>query len=313
MTGEGRCCTPHGATTAPVPAAEPVAPRAQPPRLELVAIPATSFLMGSDAGLGYRADGEGPQRAVTLAAFSIGACAVTVDEFAAFAGETGYVTEAERSGWSFVFHRHVGEAARPRVKGASAQASWWLAVEGACWRRPQGPGSGVAGRAGHPVTHVSWHDARAYCIWSGTRLPTEAQWECAARGGLEARTFPWGDELLPGGRHRCNIWQGTFPSEDLGADGYTGTAPVRAFPPNGYGLYNMAGNVWEWCEDWFSPNYHRVTRAADPRYLVPSGRRSMRGGSFLCHRSYCHRYRVAARSSNTPASSASHCGFRVVR
>ncbi len=313
MTQRGDCCAPRMAPSAgPAPDREPVAAFATPRRPALVDIPATTFLMGSDSGVGYRADGEGPQRRVTLGAFSIAPCAVTVAEFAAFVDETGYVTDAERAGWSFVFHRHVGEQARTRIKGVSSEARWWLAVEGACWSRPEGPGSHVADRADHPVTHVSWHDARAYCRWSGTRLPTEAQWECAARGGLEAATFPWGDELEPGGRHRCNIWQGTFPSEDRGEDGFTGTAPVNAYEPNGHGLYNVVGNVWEWCEDWFSPNYHRVTRAQDPRYVVPSGRRSMRGGSFLCHASYCHRYRVAARGSNTPESTTGHCGFRVV-
>ena len=266
----------------------------------LIAIPATTFRMGSDAGEGYRADGEGPQRMVTLRAFSIAPCAVTNEQFAAFVRDTRYVTDAERAGWSFVFHRDVAAPAARRVMGVSAEARWWVAVEDACWQR-----------ALHPVVHVSWHDAEAYCRWTGTRLPSEAQWECAARGGLDGRRFPWGDELHPGGRHRCNIWQGTFPVEDRAEDGHAGTAPVDAYEPNGFGLYNVAGNVWEWCADWFSPDYHRVTHERDPQHTIPTGRRAMRGGSFLCHRSYCHRYRVAARGSNAPDGTASHCGFRV--
>ena len=267
--------------------------------------------MGADSIDGYRADGEGPPRRIKLTGFSIAACAVTNAEFEAFVRDTGHVTDAERCGWSFVFRGFVGEALRERCRGVSSEAPWWVAVNGACWQRPEGPGSELGGRMDHPVTHISWHDARAYCRWSGTRLPTEAEWELAARGRIEGRTYPWGDELLPGGHHRCNIWQGTFPTHDAGHDGYVGTAPVRAFDPNGYGLYNAVGNVWEWCDDWFSPNYHRVTRTVDPRYLIPTGRRAMRGGSFLCHRSYCNRYRVAARSSNNPESTTNHCGFRV--
>ena len=267
--------------------------------------------MGAGAGEGYRADGEGPPRRVRLAGFSIATCAVTNAEFGAFVRDTGHVTVAELCGWSFVFKSFVGKGSTGRCKGISSEAPWWVAVEEACWRRPEGPGSHVNDRMDHPVTHVSWHDARAYCRWSGTRLPTEAQWEFAARGGLEGATYPWGDELVPGGRHRCNIWQGEFPTRDTGHDGHVGTAPVRAYAPNGFGLHNAVGNVWEWCEDWFSPNYHRVTRTEDPRYVIPTGQRSMRGGSFLCHRSYCNRYRVAARGSNTPESTTNHCGFRV--
>ena len=169
----------------------------------------------------------------------------------------------------------------------------------------------IRDRLDHPVTHVSWNDAMAYCRWTGTRLPTEAEWECAARGGLERKIYPWGDRLTVGGRHMCNIWQGEFPDLNHGTDGYLGTAPVASYEANGYGLYNIAGNVWEWCEDWFSPKYHRVTRLANPRYLIPTGNRSMRGGSFLCHHSYCNRYRVAARSHNTPGSFTNHCGFRI--
>lgn len=312
MTYRPSCCAPSvplgrgaAAPRREVPAA------AGPVRPDLVTIPAGEFLMGSDAGLGYAGDGEGPQRRVRLAAFAIAPCAVTNAKFQDFANETGYVTDAERAGWSFVFHQLVGEESRRHVKGLSSEAWWWLAVAGACWSRPEGSGSGIEDRMDHPVVHVSWHDAKAFCRWSGTRLPTEAEWECAARGGLAGKVYPWGDELLPDGRHRCNIWQGRFPRENLGSDGFVGTAPVMAYEPNGYGLYNMAGNVWEWCEDWFSHNYHCVTRSEAPLYAVPTARRSMRGGSFLCHHSYCNRYRVAARSSNTPDSTASNCGFRV--
>jgi formylglycine-generating enzyme len=159
---------------------------------------------------------------------------------------------------------------------------------------------------------VSWNDCQAYCEWAGVRLPSEAQWEFAARGGLEGRTFAWGDELERDGLPRCNVWRGAFP--DAPAAGWQpGPAPAASFEPNGYGLYNTCGNVWEWCADGFSPMYHRETPALDPIIVRPTGRRSMRGGSFLCHDSYCNRYRVAARSSNTPESSASHIGFRVAR
>lgn len=269
--------------------------------------------MGTDSQEGFPADGEGPSRKVRVDSFSISAYAVTNAQFQAFVNETGYVTEAERFGWSFVFHLFVSEAVKKQVSSIPANAPWWYAVNGAYWARPEGVDSNIGDRMDHPVVHVSWNDAEAYCRWSGQRLPTEAEWEFAARGGLERKTYPWGDLLKPDGQHRCNIWQGKFPVKNNLSDGYAGTAPVDAYEPNGYGLYNMAGNVWEWCADWFSPSYHTVTSSVNPRFDRPTDSRSMRGGSYLCHRSYCNRYRIAARSKNTPDSSTGNLGFRVAQ
>jgi formylglycine-generating enzyme required for sulfatase activity len=274
-------------------------------------IPAGTFRMGTDAkDEGFAEDGEGPSRDVTLSAFTIAPYAVTNAQFADFVRATSYVTEAEREGWSFVFYLQVDAAVRASIRQVSRELPWWLPVEGACWQRPVGPGSSVQDRLGHPVVHVSWNDAVAFCAWSGTRLPTEAEWEYAARGGLSGARYPWGDEFEPGGQPRCNTWQGEFPSRPR--EGWApGTMPANAFGPNGWGLYNVAGNAWEWCADWFSPDYHLTTAASDPLQQRNTGRKSMRGGSFLCHESYCNRYRVAARGSNTPSSSSSNCGFRI--
>lgn len=268
------------------------------------------FLMGTDDNEGFPADGEGPVRTVTLRPFYMDPCAVTNAEFAAFVEATGYVTEAETFGWSFVFHLLLPESARGQVIDSVKGVPWWLAVRGAYWRCPEGGDSTVAGREDHPVVHVSWNDSEAYCRWAGKRLPSEAEWEYAARGGLVQKRYPWGDLLKPDGEHMCNIWQGKFPVKNNAGDGFVGTAPVRSFAPNGYGLYNMSGNVWEWCSDWFSPTYHLEASRDNPQG-PPSGQaRSMRGGSYLCHKSYCNRYRLAARSSNTPDSSTGNTGFR---
>src|SRR3954452_12869156 len=219
-------------------------------------------MMGTDFAEGYPRDGEGPVHRVRLGPFGIDPHAVTNDRFAVFVEATGHVTDAERYGWSFVFGGLLPDDFED-TRGV-AESPWWRQVHGADWRHPEGPHSDLSGRGDHPVVHVSWNDAQAYCLWSGTRLPTEAEWEHAARGGLKQAALPWGDELTPAGEHRCNIWQGNFPDLNTAKDGFIGTAPVHAYKPNDYGLHNVAGNVWEWCEDTFSPRYHQVTAAEDP-------------------------------------------------
>ncbi|WP_406134748.1 formylglycine-generating enzyme family protein [Streptomyces sp. NBC_01089] len=280
----------------------------------MVPVPAGPFLMGGEDSDAFPGDGEGPVREVTVGAFHIDAACVTNGSFAAFVKATGYRTEAELIGWSYVFASFIPPQARRSVlPGTVPGAPWWRGVTGAYWRNPEGPGSSVGDRRGHPVVHMSWNDANAYARWAGKRLPTEAEWEKAARGGLAGARYPWGDELTPRGRHRCNIWQGDFPARDPRASGPGGTAPATAYAPNGYGLYNTSGNVWEWCADRYSADWHSADRPetrTDPTGPPTGENRVLRGGSYLCHRSYCNRYRVAARTSNTPDSTTGHGGFR---
>ena len=249
--------------------------------------------------------------AVVLSPFLLDATCVTNDQFNRFANETGYKTEAERIGWAFVFVGHLTEADRLKyARAIVAGAPWWCRVDGATWRHPEGPASNIKTRWHHPVVQVSWHDATAFAAWAGKRLPTEAEWEFAARGKLEQQPFPWGDELEPGGKHMMNVWQGTFPAHNTEADGYYGTAPAKSFKANRYGLYNMTGNVWEWCADWFEASYYAWSPRENPAGPATGERRVMRGGSYLCHASYCSRYRTDARYSNTPDSATTNCGFR---
>jgi sulfatase modifying factor 1 len=313
MNGDS-CCAPGHAPTAAPPA--PTFARATSGATTgMKRLPGGEFLMGNERDYGFPADGEGPVHSVRLDPFWIDETAVTVGQFSEFVRATGYRTDSERFGWSFVFFGHlppetIARGLPRRVVGAE----WWIAVEGANWRHPEGPASSVKRRRHHPVVHVSWHDAAAYAAWAGKRLPTEAEWEYAARGGLPpGNRFPWGDELEPRGRHRMNVWQGVFPTRNTEADGHYGPAPVRSYPPNRYGLYEMTGNVWEWVWDWFDETYYARSPRDNPTGPAGGERRAMRGGSYLCHASYCNRYRVDARSSNTPDSATTNLGFRCVR
>ncbi|MCI0439069.1 MAG: formylglycine-generating enzyme family protein, partial [Chloroflexi bacterium] len=261
--------------------------RATPKGMAL--IPGGEFLMGADDAEGFPSDGEGPVRKVRVNAFYMDECAVTNAEFARFVKATRYKTDAERYGWSFVFRGFLPPQMARRIEVVVAEAPWWAPVRGASGRHPEGPGSDIERRMEHPVVHVSWNDAMAYCEWAGKRLPTEAEWEHAARGGLEQKRYPWGNELTPDGEHRCNIWQGEFPTRNTAEDGYAGTAPARSFPPNGYGLYNVSGNVWEWVADWFSATFHTNGPRNNPKGPPVGMARVIRGGSYMCHDSYCNR------------------------
>lgn len=256
-----------------------------------------------------QADGEGPPRPTRLGPYGMSRYAATNRQFGAFVEETGYVSEAERFGWSFVFWMFLPD----EILRASRQVPgtpWWYGVDGADWRHPAGPGSSIEDRLDHPVVQVSWSDANAFAAWAGGRLPTEAEWEHAARGGTE-RVFPWGDDEPDDDRPPLNIWQGEFPRRNLATDGYLDTAPVDSFEPNPFGLYNMSGNVWEWCADRFRVrSLSAAARRRDAEALA-EGERTLKGGSYLCHRSYCHRYRIAGRMGRAPDNAAGHIGIRL--
>ena len=259
----------------------------------------------------FRADGEGPPRTVRLEPFLIDPFAVTNHWFAAFVAATGHVSEAERWGWSYVFFGHLPDRGESLERPASTP--WWRKVEGASWAAPSGPMSDWQAVPDHPVTHVSWNDAVAFAAWAGGRLPSEAEWEHAARGGQALPRYPWGDQEPDDvGFTPCNIWQGRFPDMDLGVDGWRGTAPVDAMAPNGYGLHHMVGNVWQWCALPFrSRSLDRRAKARSAAARA-AGERLIKGGSHLCHRSYCHRYRIAARSGAPADTTTGHLGFRLV-
>ena len=290
---------------------------------QLVAVPGGRALVGSKRPV-HDGDGESPSRTVGIAAFRIDPHAVTNERFARFVAQTGYRTDAERLGWSLVFAPHFEANGQPGSDVERLRVPdlpWWLRVEGADWSHPNGPHSAVDAIAEHPAVHVSWNDACAFADWAGGRLPTEAEWECAARGGPEGKgsigdvPYPWGREE-PGDEPeeavRCNIWQGRFPVHDSGADGWAGTAPVDAFAPNALGLHNMVGNVWEWCADAFRIRSRRREARQRNEHAARNGERVLKGGSFLCHRSYCHRYRIAARTGASANSSTAHTGMRIV-
>lgn len=278
---------------------------------DMVLIQKGTFVMGSDSPI-IPADGEGPAREVTVDGFLLDKYETSNSEFSAFVEATGHVTEAEKFGDSFVFDPLISEKVKEGISQAVAAAPWWLPVKGASWKHPEGLDSNIDDRMNHPVIHVSWNDAVKFCKWKGKRLPTEAEWEFACRTSLKNRLFPWGSNMMPKGEHRMNIWQGEFPLNNTKDDGFLATAPVDSFLQNDIGLYNMVGNVWEWTSDWWSTSHLR-----DP-LINPKGPPSgtdkvKKGGSYMCHKKYCYRYRCGARSQNTPDSSASNLGFRCAK
>ena len=305
---------------------------------EMVWIPGGEFTMGTnDERLAWPE--EKPAHRVRVRGFWMDDHEVTNEQFKKFVDATGYVTTAERVPTAEEILKNVPPGTPPPKKEDLVAGSlvfrptkgpvdkrdysqWWSWTPGASWKHPEGPGSSIEGRVRHPVVQVSWDDAAAYAAWAGKRLPTEAEWEFAARGGLAERPYVWGDEPFSATKPQANIWQGDFPYRNTAIDGFERTAPVKSFPPNGYGLYDMAGNVWEWCADWFDPELYAKragTLVVDPAGPdAPPGpsysaRRSQRGGSFLCCDDYCSRYRPSARHGGAPDTGMSHVGFRCVR
>jgi len=263
----------------------------------MVEVVGGTFTMGTDTPV-FPADKEMPARTVTLPSFLMDVHEVSNNEFGLFVTDTGYVTEAEKFGNSFVAEYYLSKATKEDITQAVADAPWWLPVTGSDWRHPEGPDSDISSRGDHPVVHVSWNDAMAYCAWAGKRLPTEEEWEMACRAGKEGRLYPWGNKWMPGGKFYGNIWTGKFPEVNTGEDGWEGTCPVTEFPATKFGLKNMIGNVWEWTSNWWtSAKTDKVKK----------------GGSFMCHKDFCYRYRCAARSQNTPDSSAYNLGFRCAK
>ena len=301
-------------------------------KADLCFVPAATFLMGSD----HHYPEEAPAHVVAVDAFWMDRYPVTNRDFDRFVRATGYVTLAERPvdpalypgakpeflvPSSVLFEKPAG-----RVDLRNAY-NWWRYIPGADWRHPRGPRTSLQGLWNHPVVHVAFEDATAYAKWAGKELPTEAEWELAARGGLDGAEFVWGDELAPNGELRANTWQGEFPWQNTLEDGYEWTAPVGSFPPNGYGLHEMAGNVWEWTTDWYSSSHEGGTSACcaptnprggsleqsfDPAQAIKIPRKVMKGGSYLCAPNYCRRYRPAARMAQPIDTSTCHLGFRCI-
>ncbi|WP_343315045.1 formylglycine-generating enzyme family protein [Brucella sp. BE17] len=275
---------------------------------EAVAIKGGETFVGTDEPV-FAADGEGPTRKGRINDFWLETETVTVVRFAAFIAATGYRTDAEKYGCAAVFTGLTADDERHEER--VALTPWWARVDGAVWNAPEGPGSSIVDRLDHPVTQVSWNDAVAFASWAGGRLPTEMEWEHAARGGNQWRRYPWGNDEPTDEKIFCNIWQGVFPKQNTMADGFLGTAPARSFNPTETGLYNLAGNVWEWTADSF--RVRSLARQAKIRnqQARENAEKVLKGGSFLCHKSYCHRYRIAARMGLSPDSGASNTGFRI--
>jgi sulfatase modifying factor 1 len=309
MTKANACCAPPIYTGGHTPNQKITTATAAKPH-DFIALAGGSFAMGAADGP-HPQDGEGPVREATLDPFALAPLTVTNTAFEVFAQDTGYVTQAERTGASFVFDLMV--PAGTAVKSMAHPATWWLEIEGANWRTPYGPkGIFADAQPNHPVVHINLFDALAYCEWAGTRLPSEAEWEYAARSGLTAKPFPWGDTLLEDGVWQCNIWQGQFPHENTAEDGHVGTAPAKCFEPNRFGLYAMTGNVWEWTADRFT-TLHSPRPVRNPKGPLNGDLHVAKGGSYLCHASYCMRYRTSSRQGLDPRTATGHIGFRVAK